>query len=52
MIQNDKLSELLDRDQLNSVRKEGRAFYQLNERLPAFPPTFKFERGTSNYDMK
>ncbi|CAD7080441.1 unnamed protein product [Hermetia illucens] len=52
MIQKDKLSELLDRDQLNSVRKEGRAFYQLNERLPAFPPTFKFERGTSNYDMK
>lgn len=51
-IRQDKLQELLEKDQLTLVRSQGRAFHQLQERLPAFPPTFKFERGTSEYDMK
>lgn len=34
------------------VRNQGRAFNEFEERLPAFPPTFKFEMGTSQYDMK
>lgn len=34
------------------IRRQGRAFTRLEERLPAFPPTFKFEHGTSDYDMK
>lgn len=34
------------------IRRQGRAFTRLEERLPAFPPTFKFEHGTSDYDTK
>lgn len=48
----DKLTELIEKDQLLLVRKQGKAFAELEERLPAFPPTFKFEHGTSEYDMK
>lgn len=51
-IEKEKIKELMERDQLNLVRREGKAFYQLEEREPAFPPTFKFEKGTSKYDMK
>lgn len=52
MIEKDCLSELLANDQLTLVRNQGRAFHHLNERLPAFPPTFKFEQGTHDYNMK
>lgn len=51
-IEHDRLKELLVDDQLILVRNLGKAFYQLEERLPSFPPTFKFEHGTSEYDMK
>lgn len=52
MIKQEKLSELLKKDQLSIAMCEGRAFSELVERLPQFPPTFKFEPGTSDYDMK
>lgn len=52
MVQKDKLDELIELDQLSLIRRQGRAFTRLEERLPAFPPTFKFEHGTSDYDMK
>lgn len=52
MIKNDQLNELMKLDQLSTVMCEGRAFSELVERLPLFPPTFKFEQGTSKYDMK
>lgn len=48
----DELNELIRNDQLVQVRNDGRAFHQLDEKLPEFPPTFKFEEGTNNYDMK
>lgn len=48
----DKLADLIEKDQLELVRRQGKAFAELEERLPAFPPTFKFEHGTSEYDMK
>jgi inositol polyphosphate 5-phosphatase INPP5J/K len=51
-VKNDKLKELMERDQLRLVMKDGRAFKTMEERLPEFPPTFKFEPGTSEYDMK
>lgn len=51
-IRHDHLDELIKTDQLLVCRQEGRAFTELEERLPAFPPTFKFEHGTSDYDMK
>lgn len=52
MVKQDKLSELLRKDQLMSLMCEGRAFSELVERTPLFPPTFKFEPGTNDYDMK
>lgn len=52
LVLKEKLHELIERDQLELVRKQGRAFTELEERLPAFPPTFKFEHGTSEYDLK
>lgn len=52
-IKNEKLSELIERDQLLYVRtKLQKAFHLMHERLPVFPPTFKFHEGTSNYDLK
>lgn len=52
MVERDQLGELIERDQLSMIRRQGRAFTRLEERLPAFPPTFKFEHGTSDSDMK
>ncbi|KFB38383.1 AGAP011644-PA-like protein [Anopheles sinensis] len=52
MVARDELKQLIEKDQLLLVRREGRAFQKLQERLPQFPPTFKFEHGTSEYDMK
>lgn len=51
-IAKDDLKELIQNDQLLQVRNDGRAFTQLDEMLPQFPPTFKFEEGTNNYDLK
>ncbi|KAL5289866.1 INPP5J family protein [Megaselia abdita] len=52
LVEKNNLKELLERDQLFSVRRENKAFQYLEERLPEFPPTFKFKEGTSQYDMK
>lgn len=52
LVEQDKLDELIAKDQLILVRQQERAFTELKERTPAFPPTFKFERGTSEYDLK
>lgn len=52
LVEQDRLDELIQRDQLSMIRRQGRAFTRLEERLPAFPPTFKFEHGTSDYDTK
>ncbi|XP_058053731.1 inositol polyphosphate 5-phosphatase K-like isoform X1 [Anopheles bellator] len=52
MVARDELKQLIEKDQLLLVRREGRAFQKLQERLPQFPPTFKFEHGTNDYDMK
>lgn len=51
-VKRDNLKELIQKDQLLLVMSQKRAFSELNERLPAFPPTFKFEPGTQEYDMK
>lgn len=52
MVENDQLDKLIEKDQLLLVRRQKRAFHNLEERLPAFPPTFKFEHGTCDYDLK
>lgn len=52
LIQAGKLEELIAKDELILIRQQGRAFTQLQERTPTFPPTFKFKNGTSEYDLK
>jgi inositol-1,4,5-trisphosphate 5-phosphatase len=52
MIKKDRLNDLIKVDQLSTIMCEGRAFSELCERLPQFPPTFKFHPDTSDYDMK
>lgn len=46
------LPSLFKHDQLRQVMKKGEAFSELVELTPPFPPTFKFEVGTSSYDFK
>jgi inositol-1,4,5-trisphosphate 5-phosphatase len=52
MVNQEKFSDLLRKDQLMLVMCENKAFSQLVERSPQFPPTFKFVPGTNDYDMK
>lgn len=52
LVEDERLEELLEKDQLKLVMEQKRAFHNLTERMPNFPPTFKFEHGSSEYDMK
>lgn len=44
------MNKLLRRDQLLQTISSGRAFSQFNEGKITFLPTFKFDKGTQNYD--
>lgn len=46
LINKKELSKLLAVDQLSAVRNSGEAFSELDERLPTFPPTFKYKVGS------
>jgi inositol polyphosphate 5-phosphatase INPP5J/K len=52
MVKKDKLHELIKGDQLVNIMCEGKAFAELVERAPQFPPTFKFVHDSNEYDMK
>ncbi|XP_075155035.1 inositol polyphosphate 5-phosphatase K [Haematobia irritans] len=53
VVNEEALEELMKRDQLSYVRQQTQeAFQLLQERKPAFPPTFKFHEGTSEYNLK
>lgn len=52
MVKHDRLNDLMKNDQLSNTMCEGRAFSELVERLPQFPPTFKFVHESNEYDMK
>lgn len=52
LIKKDQMKDLVQRDQLTNAMCLGEAFSELVEHHPQFPPTFKFEPGTSHYDMK
>ncbi|RLV89996.1 Polyphosphatidylinositol phosphatase INP52 [Spathaspora sp. JA1] len=43
-------NELIQADQLNDEKRNGGAFKQFNEGVITFPPTYKYDKGTSNYD--
>lgn len=46
------LKSLFEKDQLRFVMENGEAFSELTEKDPDFPPTFKYEVGTCDYDHK
>lgn len=52
LVDQNHLSELIQRDQLLFVKNSLKAFQELDETLPEFPPTFKFHENTLQYDMK
>ena len=45
-----QFEKLLKHDQLNIVRANSEAFNGLGEAKITFPPTYKFDKGTMNYD--
>lgn len=52
LVKKKKLKELLERDQLQMVMKERQAFAELNESIITFPPTYKYEFESQEFDLK
>lgn len=52
MIKENRLQDLFAKDQLSLIKNHERAFVELQEDKPTFAPTFKFEKGTSDYNLK
>lgn len=50
LVENGAFDELLARDQLCQERENKGAFYKFREGKIRFYPTYKFDKGTSNYD--
>ncbi|KAF5292863.1 hypothetical protein FQR65_LT11115 [Abscondita terminalis] len=51
-IKKGEIKELFKHDQLRHVMANGKAFSELSEIEPDFPPTFKYEVGSQDYDHK
>lgn len=51
-VEQGKYEELLKMDQLVLLRETGNAFSLMEEMLPDFAPTFKFNEGTNEYNLK
>ena len=51
LLQNDAAS-LLSHDQLSMVRQSGGAFSVMEEASVHFPPTYKYKKGTSEFNLK
>ncbi|XP_033323124.2 inositol polyphosphate 5-phosphatase K [Megalopta genalis] len=51
-VKKDQLKCLLDRDQLKRVMASGEAFAELNENVITFPPTYKYEFASQEFDLK
>ncbi|TGZ56324.1 Inositol polyphosphate 5-phosphatase K [Temnothorax longispinosus] len=52
LVKKKQLKELLERDQLRMVMKEQQAFAELNESSITFPPTYKYEFESQEFDLK
>lgn len=52
LIKKKDLNKLLNRDQLRLVMEHGDAFAELIEGKITFPPTYKFEFASQDYDLK
>lgn len=51
-VESNELDHLLKHDQLKNIMATGEAFAELNEGKITFPPTYKYEFGTQDYDLK
>lgn len=47
-----EFNPLLSYDQLNRSRRQGSAFDFFTEGMISFPPTYKFDPGSSQYDTR
>ena len=52
LAKNEEYAEMLNHDQLWSHYSESASFPSMEEDLISFPPTFRFVKGTSNYDLE
>lgn len=52
LVKKKQLKELLEKDQLQMVMKEGQAFAELSENAITFPPTYKYEFESQEFDLK
>lgn len=52
LIEKGDLATLRERDQLNIERKRGNAFVGFNEGELNFPPTYKYQPGTDDYERR
>ncbi|XP_076232836.1 inositol polyphosphate 5-phosphatase K isoform X2 [Calliopsis andreniformis] len=52
LVKKKELKCLLDRDQLKIVMQAGEAFAELNENAITFPPTYKYEFASQEFDLK
>lgn len=50
LVENGAFDELIQSDQLTEERRNRGAFQEFNEGLVKFYPTYKFDKGTSDYD--
>lgn len=50
LVEGGAFDELIQRDQLTDERKRNAAFSDFSEGLVKFYPTYKFDKGTTNYD--
>ncbi|XP_076303656.1 inositol polyphosphate 5-phosphatase K [Lasioglossum baleicum] len=51
-VKQNQLKPLLERDQLKRVMQRGEAFEELNENVITFPPTYKYEFQSQEFDLK
>lgn len=52
LVKKEEFDLLLARDQLKTVMNNAEAFAELNENPITFPPTYKFEFASQDYDLK
>lgn len=52
LVRKNELRSLLTRDQLKMVMEKGEAFSELNENPITFPPTYKYEFASQEFDLK
>ncbi|XP_076160352.1 inositol polyphosphate 5-phosphatase K [Ptiloglossa arizonensis] len=52
LVKHNELKCLLEKDQLTAVMKNGEAFAELNENAITFPPTYKYEFASQDFDLK